>query len=122
MELAYLKKCSLLLFVYGTLRRACTTGAHEKYLGNAKFIGHGRVQAQLYQVSYYPALVLTAENHWVVGEIYQLADENSLACIDDYEGCSSDYPLPHEYQRVMQPVRLDSGETLNAWCYVYQHS
>lgn len=110
----------LLLFVYGTLRRGCTSGAHEKYLGNATLVGHGRVQARLYQVSFYPALVPCEEDRWVTGEVYQLPNAPALARIDDYECCSPAYPPPHEYQRVALPVTLDSGEIITAWCYIYQ--
>lgn len=109
----------LLLFVYGTLRRGCTSGAHEEYLRNAHYIGSGRVQARLYLVRHYPALITSGDNEWVTGEIYQLPSVGALARIDDYEGCSLAYTLPHEYQRMKLRVHMDNGQPLQAWSYVY---
>lgn len=109
-----------LLFVYGTLRRACPTGAHQRYLAGAEFIANARVQGRLYRVSYYPALVLDHHAGWVQGEIYRLRDTEQLAALDTYEECT--YPaLPEqEYQRCSARVQLEDGSTVEVWLYAYQ--
>lgn len=109
------------IFVYGTLRRACTTGAHHTYLAGAEFIGSAKVRGNLYRVSYYPALVLDDAAGWVLGEVYRLNSHEQLQRLDVYEECS--YPsLPdQEYQRKKIAVVTDMGASLTAWIYSYQH-
>lgn len=108
-----------LLFVYGTLRRDCPSGAHQQYLSGAEFIARAQVRGKLYRVSYYPALALTG-SEWVQGEIYRLRDEQQLAQLDAYEECT--YPaLPdQEYQRCLIEAESIKGELFNAWVYAYQ--
>lgn len=111
-----------LLFVYGTLRRACPTGAHQKYLANAEFVDKGSVRGLLYRVSYYPALVLDQTGDPVIGEIYRLCDSHQLARLDAYEECT--YPaLPgQEYQRCLVEVESGQGKRYSAWVYTYLRS
>lgn len=108
------------IFVYGTLRRDCTTGAHATYLTGARFIGRTKIRGKLFRVSYYPALVLDASADWVTGELYQLASAEQLGRLDAYEECT--YPaLPEqEYQRLQVQVRIEGGDGVPAWVYAYQ--
>ncbi len=109
------------IFVYGTLRRACTTGAHQTYLAGAEFIENAKIKGNLYRVSYYPALVLDDSASWVLGEVYRLASADQLMRLDAYEECSYP-PLPtQEYQRKKVDVITDSGKVLSVWIYSYQH-
>lgn len=108
------------VFVYGTLRSACQTGAHKQYLRGADFISPAKIRGQLYMVDYYPGLVLSETEHWAIGEIYLLEDEAQLHDLDVYEGCAKKSPQPHEYERRMTQVVLTSGEEMAAWVYVYQ--
>lgn len=121
------KPTAEMLFVYGTLRAACPSGAHSRYLQGARFVGNARVRGHLYQASYapaliYPALVLDGTAGWVVGEVYQLTDATQLAALDAYEEC--DYPaLPgQEYQRLRTSVVYDgkSDNPTSVWVYAYQ--
>ena len=48
--------------------------------------------------------------------------EPLLSLLDDYEECSPDFPVPHEYLRKPVQVHLSTGGSVSAWCYVYQHS
>ena len=108
------------VFVYGTLRSACQTGAHKQYLRGADFISPAKIRGQLYMVDYYPGLVLSVTENWAIGEIYLLEDEAQLHDLDVYEGCAKKSPQPHEYERRMTQVVLTSGEEIAAWVYVYQ--
>ncbi|HSC66808.1 MAG TPA: gamma-glutamylcyclotransferase family protein [Cellvibrio sp.] len=110
------------LFVYGTLRRACPTGAHAKYLTGAEFIATAKINGKLFKVSYYPGLVIDGTAGWVLGEIYRLASPQQLAQLDAYEECN--YPaLPgQEYQRQLVSVLTEAGDSIPAWVYAYQHA
>ena len=110
------------VFVYGTLRSACETGAHKQYLNRADFISPAKIRGQLFMVDYYPGLVLSESENWAIGEIYLLEDEAQLHDLDVYEGCAKKSPQPHEYERRMTQVVLSSGEPMDAWVYVYKQS
>jgi gamma-glutamylcyclotransferase (GGCT)/AIG2-like uncharacterized protein YtfP len=108
----------ILLFVYGTLRRGCSSGAHHRYLVSASLVATGRVRGKLYRLETYPGLVPDGE-HWVHGEVYQLPDLQALASMDEYEGCAGRYLEPREYRREKITVELPDGGSLETWCYYY---
>lgn len=113
-----------LLFVYGTLRRDCPTGAHQQYLAGAEFIANAQVCGKLYRVSYYPALVLEENTHdsrWVSGEVYKLVNPGQLSALDIYEECTYPAQPDQEYQRKRHEVITTAGEKLQVWIYAYQH-
>lgn len=110
------------IFVYGTLRRACSTGAHNIYLAGAEFIDSTAVDGTLFRVSYYPALKLDNSGSKVIGEVYKLHSAEQLARLDVYEEC--DYPAQpdQEYKRQKINLLTTSGVALSAWVYAYQHA
>ncbi len=56
----------------------------------------------------------------VYGQRYGLRDPDLvLSQLDAYEECGENFPEPTEYVRRKQPVRLNSGETIQAWVYIY---
>ena len=110
---------AIFLFVYGTLRRTCATGAHNTYLSGATFINDAKIQARLFRVSYYPAIALSTQDEWVVGEVYRLTNEAQLQTLDDYEECAVPARSGQEYRRELTQVTLSNGETLLAWVYVF---
>jgi gamma-glutamylcyclotransferase (GGCT)/AIG2-like uncharacterized protein YtfP len=108
------------LFVYGTLRRGASADLSLQYPDNVRWLRHGWVLGQLFQVSYYPGLVLEATGNRIVGDLFELLNPDlQLACLDDFEGCSERFPMPHEYQRQMTEIFSDSAPPLPAWVYVY---
>jgi len=111
-----------LIFVYGTLRSGCTTGAHQTYLAGATFIAPAKIKGTLFKVSYYPALVVDDAADWVIGEVYQLASAEQLATLDTYEECTYPAQPEQEYQRRKVTVLTDAGGYLSAWVYAYQHA
>jgi len=90
-----------------------------------KFCGHigmAWIAGCLYEVNGYPGLVLNSSgSSKVYGELYRLVEPNTaLALLDDYEGCSSNYPQPHEYVRKQLPVYdLEHKLTVMANLYVF---
>lgn len=113
----------LLLFTYGTLRRDCTSGAHQQYLQHAHFIGTATLQAQLFRVSFYPAVVLSDQNHQVYGEVYALQNIQQLERIDAYEECAFPPMIEQEYRRELVRVTMDSDDSdLLVWAYIYNRT
>lgn len=110
------------IFVYGTLRRACTTGAHQTYLAGAEFIDNAKVRGNLYRVSYYPALVLDNSAGQVIGEVYRLDSPGQLLRLDTYEECTYPSQPNQEYQRKKVDVVTSAGTMMSAWVYSYQYS
>lgn len=110
-----------LLFVYGTLRRDCSSGAHANYLAGAQFIDRANINGKLFRVSYYPALVLDENAGPVTGELYRLTSPEQLARLDGYEECTYPAQPGQEYQRLAVQVKTNAGAYLTAWVYAYQH-
>jgi gamma-glutamylcyclotransferase (GGCT)/AIG2-like uncharacterized protein YtfP len=108
-----------LLFVYGTLRRTCNSKAHQTYLADAEFVADAKLQAKLFRISYYPAIVLTCEDSWVQGEVYKLSSEAQLDALDVYEECTVPPMDGQEYIRIAADAVLATGELIRAWTYVY---
>jgi gamma-glutamylcyclotransferase (GGCT)/AIG2-like uncharacterized protein YtfP len=110
------------LFVYGTLRRqsdhslARTLAAEASYLGSAEMMG------RLYLVDGYPGMVPSEhDDEWVQGEVFRLHDaERSFTWLDKYEGCGPSHAPPYEFERVRAEARLEVGETVACWVYLYR--
>jgi len=116
---------NLLLFVYGTLRRSCPSGAHSQYLHGAKLLSPAKIRGLLFLIDYYPGLCINKKaneictSDWVKGEVYSLTNIAQLQQLDSYEGCASDSPYPHEYSRTLVDVTLPTGQLLKVWTYLY---
>jgi gamma-glutamylcyclotransferase (GGCT)/AIG2-like uncharacterized protein YtfP len=111
------------LFVYGTLMTAAE-GARIGKVQRARLqrdgtsLGDATINGRLYDLKRYPALVASA-NEIVHGEVFRLANpSSSFVWLDKYEdvvlGRAS-----NEYERVVRPVWLASGEEISAWVYLY---
>jgi gamma-glutamylcyclotransferase (GGCT)/AIG2-like uncharacterized protein YtfP len=107
------------LFVYGTLRK--DTVRHDLLHQYCEYIALGRLQASLYQVSYYPGVILSDDSsQQVIGEVYRINNYELLfAELDDYEECSASFCEPHEYVRSRQNITLADGGEITAWVYLY---
>jgi gamma-glutamylcyclotransferase (GGCT)/AIG2-like uncharacterized protein YtfP len=114
------------LFVYGTLM----TAAASSRLGKAQrarlqregqSLGAATIAGRVYDLGRYPALSapFSAQDR-VHGEVFALADPAaSLAWLDEYENVTPD-EAQREYDRVIRPVLLASGDEIQAWVYVYR--
>ena len=110
------------LFAYGTLRIGGQQPAHALLEGAAS-LGFGKAHGTLYDLGEYPGMVdpRTATD-WVRGQVYLLAAPGeTLACVDEYEGCS-DNDNPPLFTRRVVSVEMASGQTLKAWAYFYEMS
>ena len=117
-----------LLFVYGTLRKDVLNSKFHilaQQTPIVRLVGRGRVPGRLFSLDGYPGLVPSGEpGRWVRGELYALEPPKelvgTLTRLDDYEGCGPNDPEPHEYERVVLDVTLESGANKSAWVYVYK--
>lgn len=108
------------LFVYGSLRKASNNAISAKLLNHSLYLGEASIHAKLYEIAGYPGIIESNQiTDYVYGEVYQLRDTRLLSVLDDYEECSSRFPLPHEYIRKAMTVYLSNKQPLTAWVYVY---
>jgi len=108
------------LFVYGTLRRDTQHELFRLLARRARFLGDATVRGKLYDLGDYPGLIYP-ENGRVLGEVYAIDRpywRSVIGRLDEYEGCTSSDPEPHEYRREIVRAQLTSGEALPAWAYV----
>lgn len=110
------------LFIYGTLLRGIGHPMHELLEQHSRLIGHGYINGNLYEITDYPALVLSNNAKKIVwGEIYQIQNEPELfKYLDEYEGCAAHSRRPHEYQRDLVSIHDSGQHCLLAWAYLYK--
>jgi gamma-glutamylcyclotransferase (GGCT)/AIG2-like uncharacterized protein YtfP len=108
------------IFVYGTLRRDTQHQLFHLLARNATFLGEAMVQARLYDLGEYPGMVYPDRGK-VLGEVYRVDPTHWDAVIqrlDEYEGCTSSDPEPHEYRRERIEARLMNGIVIPTWAYI----
>jgi len=100
------------IFVYGTLRRGCANRHARLLERSAQFLGKARVEGRLYRVDSYPGITLGGEaDDWVVGDLFDLKDPDTLTALDEYEGS--------EYRRVLTMAVLEGGTESQCWVYEF---
>lgn len=108
---------SLWLFVYGTLLPGQCRHHHLASLHPLE-AQEAFAEGQLYLVEDYPALTTGPGN--VRGVVYRFAHpEPVFARLDPIEECFGEHNPASEYHRTCISVRLRSGQTLQAWTYLY---
>jgi gamma-glutamylcyclotransferase (GGCT)/AIG2-like uncharacterized protein YtfP len=114
-------KTSQRLFVYGTLMRGPGHPMHKVVANAAEYLGEGWLVGRLYRVHHYPGAVVSDDpDDKVHGEIYALdRPAETLAALDDYEGCGPGAPQPVEFARSLQRVYRGDGLVVEAWVYLY---
>ena len=109
------------LFVYGTLRKGSRNSMHHMLAPGATLVGRGRMRGRLFDLGEYPGFVPSDEGAWVHGEVYTLrTGSDTLARLDDYEGCGSKDLPPREFERVRREAVMTGGARLQVWVYVYK--
>jgi gamma-glutamylcyclotransferase (GGCT)/AIG2-like uncharacterized protein YtfP len=98
------------VFVYGTLRRG---GSNHFRMAGAEFVAAATVNGRLYQIDWYPGLVLDDSAGQVRGEVYQVSG-CLLDSLDAFEGT--------EYRRVRVEVACGDAHRspLSAWVWEWQ--
>ena len=109
------------LFVYGTLMSGTQHPMHHVLAKAARFVGEGYIVGRLYQVHHYPGAVDSDDpNDRVYGEVYALdRPAETLAALDDYEGCGPGAAEPTEFARSLHQASRSDGTSIEAWLYLY---
>jgi gamma-glutamylcyclotransferase (GGCT)/AIG2-like uncharacterized protein YtfP len=109
------------IFIYGTLLSSLNHPMHDLLKRYAELTGKGTIRAKLYDLGRYPGVVLSNNQaDRVKGEIYKITDSEKLfPVLDRYEGCSDEFPEPHQYLRKKVPVLMDDGRRMDTWVYLF---
>ena len=112
------------LFTYGTLQPGLAPFALAPIMRRLRLIGEGWVSGILYDFVHYPGAVLDeASTAKIFGTVYALPDDPEvLRPLDEYEEYDPSSPDTSQYLRVLRPVILAGGETLQCWVYHYNRN
>lgn len=109
-----------LLFVYGTLMRGHDNPMSRLLADLATYAGPGTVRGKLFLVKTYPGLVESPDDADIVhGELFAGCGDGLIAKLDEYEGCGPADSHPQQYRRSLFPVTRPSGDTVEAWVYLF---
>lgn len=107
------------LFVYGTLRKGYDLKLMNKVRPLIRYIGQGKINADLYDLGRYPGAIRSNGSTEVIGDVFELGDpEKVLRTLDKYEGIREN-ESSSEFVRRKNRIRLRSGNTVTAWVYWY---
>jgi gamma-glutamylcyclotransferase (GGCT)/AIG2-like uncharacterized protein YtfP len=110
------------LFVYGSLRSGFRSPVYEYISRFFSFVGEAKVRGKLIDMGSYPAGIPTNDNHFIIGELYQIKHENefswAIGQLDDYEGMSVEPDEVQLYRREITEVHFN-GQLTHAWIYWY---
>ena len=110
------------LFVYGSLRSGFRSPAYEYISRFFAIVGEARVRGKLFDMGSYPAGIATNDNHFIVGELYRVNQENefswAIGQLDDYEGVTVEPDEIQLYRREITEVYIN-GQMTHAWIYWY---
>ena len=108
-----------LVFFYGTLMTPFNRTARFRIDQHLVLKGRGTIAAALFDLGIYPAAVPTADAV-VRGEVYEMMHPAIvLGALDELEGYRADEPEISLYRRMLTPVTLEDGQTVQAWAYFY---
>ena len=109
------------LFAYGTLQPEYAPPAVAPAVAKLNPIGQGFANGVLYDLGGYPGAVLDpSTNQTITGHVLELPEDGKvLREIDAYEEFDPAAPEHSQFIRVLHPVVLATGGTLQCWIYVY---
>jgi gamma-glutamylcyclotransferase (GGCT)/AIG2-like uncharacterized protein YtfP len=109
------------LFAYGTLQPGLAPADVEPLVSRLKPIGAGFVHGLLYDLGPYTGAILdSSSKHTIAGTVFLLPeDPQFLRELDAYEEYNHGAPERSLYLRVLCPVVLVTGETLQCWVYAW---
>ncbi|MEY2902581.1 MAG: hypothetical protein RLY89_1687 [Bacteroidota bacterium] len=114
------------IFVYGSLRSGFNAPAFEYISRYFQLVAPAKVRGLLYDMGEYPAAVPTHHDHFLLGELYAIKQEEEFAWaleqLDEYEGINeSPEDSPVTFKRELVEVITESGNTI-AWIYWFSGS
>jgi gamma-glutamylcyclotransferase (GGCT)/AIG2-like uncharacterized protein YtfP len=117
-----MKNSTYKLFVYGSLRSGFMSPAYDYISHYFSLVGEGKVKGYLFDMGSYPAARPTDNDAFIIGELYQLNNENEFSWafgqLDDYEGVAPGEDEEPLYKREVTTVHIN-GKTEQAWIYWY---
>jgi gamma-glutamylcyclotransferase (GGCT)/AIG2-like uncharacterized protein YtfP len=110
------------LFIYGTLMIGSGHAMARRLARESRPVGPGTAPGRLYDLGAYPGAVeAEGAGACIHGQVVRLNHPGrSLSWLDVYEGCGESDTEPHAYRRVLAPVRLATGDRVDAWMYFYR--
>ena len=116
-----MKENNVQLFVYGSLRSGFKSDAYQYISKYFKLIGAATAKGLLYDMGTYPVATPTIEEHFIVGELYEIIDKNAfdfvIAQLDDYEGLVQEEDEETLYIRTLTDVYVN--DKIHSKAYVY---
>lgn len=110
------------LFVYGSLRSGFRSPAYEYISRFFNLIGEARVKGKLVDMGSYPAGIPTADDCFIVGELYEIKNKSefswAIGQLDDYEGMSVEFDEVQLYRRELTEA-FTGSQSVPAWIYWY---
>lgn len=111
------------LFVYGTLRTGLRPTEVMPLLAELTLVSAATVSGRLYDFGEYPGVVLEYGFGSVTGELYELGDlPTHLSAFDSYEEFDGSALSQSLFVRTKCRATLPSGQSVEAWIYVYNQS
>ena len=107
-----------LVAVYGSLKKGY--GNHRVMeMANGRYVGVGVTQKDEFIMDGhgYPYIIRAKDNplkRRVLVEVYEVPKEGLLRHLDSLEG------HPHFYKREKEKIRMENGDVVDAWLYIYQ--
>ena len=115
-----LRPLSEFVFFYGTLMTPFNRPGRQRVNAAMTFVGHGRINAALFDLGIYPAAIPADDGSQVRGELYRMHDSTTvLRTLDDIEGYRATEPEQSLYIREIADVALADGRMQPAWVYFY---
>ena len=113
---------SYYVFVYGSLRSGFQSDAYEYISRYFNLFGEAKVKGKLFDVGSYPAAVPVHDDHYILGELYLIENENefswAMAQLDDYEGVVVEKHETPLYRREIADIYINDA-IVPAWIYWY---
>lgn len=115
---------SAYLFTYGTLQPGLAPADVAPLVEKLKPIGEGSVCGLLYDLGGHPgAIIDPSTDQKIKGLVLELPkDEDLLPALDAYEEFNPAAPERSPFLRILRPVELASGGTLDCWVYIYNRN
>ncbi|MBL0152234.1 MAG: gamma-glutamylcyclotransferase [Chitinophagaceae bacterium] len=96
------------IFVYGSLRQGFRSPVYEYISRYFSFAGMAKVRGCLVDMGSYPAGVPVEDDHYIIGELYQVKDPAefswAIGQLDDYEGVNVEADEEQMYHRELAEV------------------
>jgi len=104
------------LFAYGTLMPGCAPARMHHACAGMEVVGRGTARGILYDFGEFPGLV---EGDGTVSGVILRVPQAVWAKLDEYESCPGPGCEDGLFQRVKTRAKLDDGEEVQCWVYVY---